>query len=87
MLEIGEQLKLGQVTDTKLINKVGRKGDCGNISKRTEELHVIFQSFQTFEGLGLRGLHSISDDIDVRGPDRLTPLALAMRHNINPLFI
>ena len=84
MLEIGEQLELGKDTDT-LIEKVGRKGDTEDIPKRAEEL--TFQSLRKFRGLGIRGLLSLCRDIDIKGPDRLTPLGLAMRHNINPLFI
>ena len=84
MLELGEQLKLGKDTDT-LIEKVGRKGDFEDISKRAEEL--TFQSLRKFRGLGIRGLLSLCGDIDVKGPDRLTPLALAMRQNIDPFCI
>ena len=84
MLEIGEQLELDKDTDT-LIEKVGRKGDIEDIPKRAEEL--TFQSLRKFRSLGIRGLLSLCRDIDIKGPDRLTPLALAMRHNIDPLFI
>ena len=81
MLQIGEQLRLGKDTDT-LIEKVGRTGDFKDISKLAQEL--TFQSFQKVRCDGLRGMLSLCDDIDVKGPDRLTPLVLAMYHYDNP---
>ena len=84
MLEIGNLLRLGQHTDI-LIRKVGHKGKFEDIPKWSEAL--TFLSLRQFRGLGVRGLLSLCPYIDFKGSDGLSPLALAMKHNINPLSI
>ena len=88
MLEIGKQLQLGQHTND-LIRKVGcnnnLKGISKEISKWSESL--TFLSLRKFGGLGVRGLLSLCRDIDANGPDGLTPLALSMKHKINPVSV
>ena len=83
MLEIGKLLKLGQHTDI-LMKRVG-EGEFKDIPKLSEALTSI--SLREFGGLGIRGLLSLSRNIDVKGPDGLSPLALAMKHVINPLSV
>ena len=84
IIEIGKQLRLGQYTDI-LSEKVGHKGEFEDISKWSEALTSI--SLREFGGLGVRGLLSLCRNSDVKGPDGLSPLALAMKHYINPLSI
>ena len=81
MLEIGKRLRLGQYTDI-LIQKVGCKGEIKDTAKCFEEL--TFHSLRKFEGLGVRALLSFCRNVDAIGQDGLTPLALAMKHDINP---
>ena len=84
MLEIGRLLRLGQYTDS-LIEKVGLKGEFEDIPKWSETLTFI--SFQEFGGLGVRKLLSLCRYIDVKGPDGLSPLALALKHHNDPHLI
>ena len=81
MLEIGKRLRLGQYTDI-LIQKVGCKGEIKDTAKCFEEL--TFHSLRKFGGLGVRALLSFCRNVDAIGQDGLTPLALAMKHDINP---
>ena len=85
MLEIGKLLKLGQHTDF-LIKRVGQNGELEeDIPEWSEAL--TFLSLREFGGLGVRGLLSLCRNIDVKGPDGLSPLALTMKHDINPLSV
>ena len=84
MLEIGRLLRLRQYTDI-LIEKLVLKGEFEDIPKWSEAL--MFISFQEFGGLGVRKLLSLCHNIDVKGPDGLSPLALGLKHHVDPHLI
>ena len=55
------------------------------VAKRKEECKALVIDPVTYKrGIGLRALIEICGDVEVKGPDGLTPLALAMKHSSSP---
>ena len=55
------------------------------VAERKEECKALVVDPVTYKrGIGLRALIEICGDVEVKGPDGLTPLALAMKHSSSP---
>ena len=58
------------------------------VAESKEECKALVVDPVTYKhGIGLRALIEICGDVEVKGPDGLTPLALAMKHDSNPRAI
>lgn len=81
IIEITRRHSCQEMTDL-LIRKAGSQSVVSDRKMGGETL--ILYSLRHKRGLGAKGLLTLSNDIEVKGLDGLTPLALAMKHDINP---
>ena len=81
ILDIIRSLHVPEQADV-LLRKVWLKKP---VAERKEECKALVVDPVTYKrGIGLRALIEICGDVEVKGPDGLTPLALAMKHDSNP---
>ena len=84
ILDIIRSLHVPEQADV-LLRKIWLKKP---LAKRKEECKALIIDPETYEhSIGLRALIEICGDVEVKGPDGLTPLALAMKHSSSPRAI
>ena len=84
MLEIIQSLKVPEQADV-LLRKIWLKKP---VAGRKEECKALVVDPVTYKhGIGLRALIEICGDVEVKGPDGITPLALALKQDSSPQAI
>ena len=84
MLEIIQSLKVPELANV-LLRKIWLKKP---VAERKEECKALVVDPVTYKrGIGLRTLIEICGDVEVKGPDGITPLALALKPDSSPQAI